>query len=76
MAKAEKLPSSYTLNLTLNQAEAETLWIILGKIAGTPSTSRRRFAEAIRNALDSAGVTAVCNPITSYVYFADESVNG
>jgi hypothetical protein len=85
MAKAEMKTTGYTLNLTLNQAEAETLRAILSKIGGVAITSRRRFADAMRNALDSAGVAIVnvktpgwCTKIGTHdcIYFDDEVVNG
>jgi type II secretory pathway predicted ATPase ExeA len=80
MAKAEMKLTDYTLNLTLNQNEAETLLIILGKIGGTPTTTRRRFADAMRKALNTAGVGIVIAKTNSSahdsIYFDDEVVNG
>jgi hypothetical protein len=41
--------------LTLNEAEAETLLLILGKVGGS-SEGRRGHADAIFGALEKAGV--------------------
>lgn len=59
MAKARRVEpaveSHVVLKLTLE--EATTLRLILGAVGGSPTVSRRKHADRIAYALDSAGFT-------------------
>ena len=79
MATAEKkiAPVKYNVVLTLDQNEAETLLFITGKVGGSPETSRRRFVDEIRAALQKADVKAVqasCDEERKSVWFNHEKV--
>ena len=63
MAKAKKItalhvPPPYTVELTLDQNEAEFLLAVTYLIGGDPATTRRKYADAILRALKEAGVKA------------------
>jgi hypothetical protein len=83
MATAEKKPvtTDYTLVLTLDKNEAETLYAITGMVGGTPEKSRRRFVDNIRYTLYKAGVADVhvkLDHTETYggIFFANEEING
>ena len=70
-----------TYILTLDKDEAETLLIILQLIGGSPARSRRKFADSVARALETAGVkmyhaynveTADCDRATGAVRFNAE----
>lgn len=48
------IPAQVTL--TMDNAEAQTLWRILRRVAGSPDKSARKHADAILEALEEAGV--------------------
>ena len=60
MAKAKKIPATYTVEITLDQNEAEFLLAVTRCIGGEPMTTRRKYAYTIEKALREAGVTG-CN---------------
>jgi hypothetical protein len=47
-------PPPAGVELTLTLAEANFLWALMGRIAGDPETTARRYADAIGDALDYA----------------------
>ena len=49
------------IHLTLTPEEAETLVIISARIGGMPHTTRRGDVDAIRDALEMAGITVPFN---------------
>ena len=57
MATATTTYVAPVYTLTLNQAEAQTLRDILDNVGGDPDMSRRCYAEKIKAALESVGVS-------------------
>lgn len=58
--------------LTLNQDEAEALYLIMRYVGGDPERTRRRHADAIRDALDEVGVhreSGLSNDVEGVIYF-------
>ncbi|MFJ9961098.1 hypothetical protein [Streptomyces avermitilis] len=69
MAQAEarverKVIETKTYTLELSDAEARTLAVILGKVAGSPTASPRKHAESVHNALKRAGVQWFDTPLS------------
>jgi dihydroxyacetone kinase len=72
------------VNLELNSDELDMLCIVLNCIGGTPSTSMRKHADSIANALTAAGVDVCDNKyvwsnkidressVAGSIYFKDE----
>jgi hypothetical protein len=50
-------PEIISVSLTLDVETAKTLKVILGRVGGSPTDSRRRHADAISDALEGAGIT-------------------
>lgn len=65
-----------TVTLVLSEQEAGTLSAILWRIGGHPSRSRRRYAEAIKEALFYAGFfldePKDIEEVNRAIYFLDE----
>lgn len=57
MAHATTTYVEPTYTLTITQVEAQTLRDILDNVGGDPDMSRRCYAEKIKAALESVGVT-------------------
>jgi hypothetical protein len=82
MATAEKkVITDYTIVLTLDKNEAETLYAITDRVRGAPEVTRRRFVNRIRYALYKAGVADVhvkLDHTETYggIFFANEEING
>lgn len=57
MANVEVKCIIESVMMTLTSEEANTLRDILANIGGCPDSSRRKYAEAIAEALDGAGIT-------------------
>ena len=83
MAKASKKlirvveENEYTL--TLNEKEIQTLTSILGFIGGSPTKSRRKYADSIAKALRTVGFDTNTDPTdislhSRAIYFEDEVV--
>lgn len=83
MAKASKKiirvveENEYTL--TLNEKEIQTLTSILARVGGSPTKSRRKYADSIAEALRTVGFDTTFDPtdINSFsraIYFEDEVV--
>jgi hypothetical protein len=54
VAKAKKRETvTYTVELDLSLEEAQVIFDITEKIAGSPETSRRKFVDSIRSSLFS-----------------------
>lgn len=69
MAKATIVPEHEVVvpeqvNLTMSIAEAQTLWCVLRRVAGSTDKSNRKHTDAVLKALDDAGV---------YVSYADRT---
>ena len=55
MAKATLVPAEPEVQLTLSKAEAQTLVDVIGLAGGCPSTTRRKYADNIMDALGKVG---------------------
>ena len=55
MAKATLVPAESEVQLTLSKAEAQTLVDVIGLAGGCPSTTRRKYADNIMDALGKVG---------------------
>ena len=55
MAKATLIPEEPEVQLTLSKAEAQTLVDVISLAGGSPSTTRRKYANNIMDALGKVG---------------------
>jgi hypothetical protein len=55
MAKATLIPAEPEVQLTLSKAEAQTLVDVMSLAGGCPSTTRRKYADNIMDALGKVG---------------------
>jgi hypothetical protein len=55
MAKATLIPAEPEVQLTLSKAEAQTLVDVMSLAGGSPSTTRRKYANNIMDALGKVG---------------------
>ena len=55
MAKATLIPAEPEVQLTLSNAEAQTLVDVMSLALGSPSTTRRKYANNIMDALGKVG---------------------
>ena len=78
MAKATLIPAEPEVQLTLSKAEAQTLVDVISLAGGSPSTTRRKYANNIMDALGKVGYHYTMNAYSeggdlkgSKVYFDD-----
>jgi hypothetical protein len=55
MAKATLIPAEPEVQLTLSKAEAQTLVDVISLAGGNPSTTRRKYAQNITDAMSKVG---------------------
>ena len=55
MAKATLIPAEPEVQLTLSKAEAQTLVDVISLAGGSPSTTRRKYANNILDAMHEVG---------------------
>lgn len=69
MASVTTKKSETVYELTLSEAEAETLRAVCDNVAGSPTESRRKHTDAINRALRLAGVDSSGRPAHGCIGF-------
>jgi hypothetical protein len=81
MAKATLIPAEPEVQLTLSKDEAQTLVDVISLAGGNPSTTRRKYAQNIMDAMRKVGYVYIMDAYEkelkgSQIYFHEKLIGG